>query len=226
MTIMFRANSKTPFYGPHQQSGKATSGTSVSEADAAMVLIHGRGASAESILTLANEFDAPELHYVAPQADRFTWYPYSFLAPTSHNEPGLSSGLQAIFDIVTTLEKEGISKVKIIIAGFSQGACLATEFVARHPARYGGIIALSGGLIGDSVSIENYSGSLNGTPYFVGCSDVDPHIPVERVHESADVMEKLGANVTKSIYPGMGHTVNEDEITHAKKIIIDVLSKA
>lgn len=224
--VMFRANSKTPFYGPHQQTGKKTGGIPVSEADAAMILVHGRGASAESILTLANEFDAPELHYVAPQADRFTWYPYSFLAPTSHNEPGLSSGLQAIFDIVTNLEGEGISKEKIIIAGFSQGACLATEFVARHTARYGGIIALSGGLIGESVTAENYSGSLEGTPYFVGCSDVDPHIPVERVHESAEVMEMLGAKVTKSIYPGMGHTVIEDEISNAKKIINVVLSKA
>lgn len=223
---MFRANSKTPFYGPHQQAGKKTGGIPVSEADAAMILVHGRGASAESILTLANDFDAPELHYVAPQADRFTWYPYSFLAPTAHNEPGLSSGLQAIFDIVTNLEKEGISKEKIIIAGFSQGACLATEFVARHTARYGGIIALSGGLIGESVTAENYSGSLEGTPYFVGCSDVDPHIPVERVHESAEVMEMLGAKVTKSIYPGMGHTVIEDEISNAKKIINVVLSKA
>lgn len=222
---MFRANSANPFTGPHQKTGVATAGASVSEAKAAMILIHGRGASAESILTLANEFNTSEIHYVAPQAEQFTWYPYSFLAPTTHNEPGLSSGLQAIFDILTNLEKEGIPKEKIIITGFSQGACLATEFVARHPARYGGIIALSGGLIGDSVSAANYSGSLDNTPYFVGCSDVDPHIPVERVHESADVMGKLGADVTKQIYPGMGHTVNEDEILNAKNIITDVLSK-
>lgn len=222
---MFRANSEKPFSGPHQKTGVATAGVSVSEAKAAMILIHGRGASAESILTLGNEFDTTELHYVAPKADQFTWYPYSFLAPTSQNEPGLSSGLQAIFDILTDLEEEGLPKEKIIIAGFSQGACLATEFVARHPARYGGVIALSGGLIGDSVSVDSYTGSLDDTPYFVGCSDVDPHIPVERVHESADVMEKLGASVTKKIYPGMGHTVNEDEISNVKKIISDVLSE-
>ena len=223
---MFRANSAKPFSGPHQKTGVATTGVSASEAKAAMILVHGRGASAESILTLSNEFDTSELHYAAPQAEHFTWYPYSFLAPTSQNEPGLSSGLQAIFDILSNLEEEGIPKEKIIIAGFSQGACLATEFVARHPARYGGVIALSGGLIGDSVAFENYTGSLDRTPYFVGCSDVDPHIPVERVHESAEVMEKLGAEVTKKIYPGMGHTVIEDEISNAKKIITDVLSKA
>tara|TARA_R100001143_G_scaffold63588_2_gene72814 strand:- start:69876 stop:70547 length:672 start_codon:yes stop_codon:yes gene_type:complete len=222
---MFRANSEKPFSGPHQKTGTATAGTSASEAKAAMILIHGRGASAESILTLGNEFDTTKLHYVAPQADQFTWYPYSFLAPTKQNEPGLSSGLQAIFDILSDLEKNGIPKEKIIIAGFSQGACLATEFAARHPARYGGVVALSGGLIGDAVTADNYNGSLDHTPYFVGCSDVDPHIPVERVHESADVMEKLGAIVTKKIYPGMGHTVNEDEITNAKKIITNVLSK-
>lgn len=223
---MFRANSENPFNGPHQKTGVSTAGAPVSEAKAAMILVHGRGASAKSILTLGNEFNTSELHYVAPQADQFTWYPYSFLAPTTHNEPGLSSGLQAIFDILTNLEMEGLSKEKIIIAGFSQGACLATEFVARHPAKYGGVIALSGGLIGDSVSADNYTGTLNNTPYFVGCSDVDPHIPVERVHESAEVMERLGAAVTKMIYPGMGHTVNEDEIMNAKKIISDVLSKS
>lgn len=220
---MFRVNSANPFKGPHQQTGVATAGASVSEAKAAMILIHGRGATAESILTLGNEFNASDLHYVAPQADQFTWYPYSFLEPTEHNEPGLSSGLQAIFDILSNLEKEGISKDKIIIGGFSQGACLATEFVGRHPARYGGVIALSGGLIGDSVSVENYNGSLDNTPYFIGCSDVDPHIPVERVHDSADVMDKLGADVTKKIYPGMGHTVNEDEINHINNMIQRVL---
>jgi len=220
---MFRADTKDPFNGPHQKTGVATAGVSAPEAGAAIVLIHGRGATAESILTLSHEVDAPEVHYVAPQADQLTWYPYSFLAPTSQNEPGLSSGLQAIFDIVTNLENEGIPKKKIIIAGFSQGACLATEFVARHTARFGGIIALSGGLIGDSVAVENYSGSLNDTPYFVGCSDIDPHIPVERVHESADIMEKLGAFVTKSIYPGMGHTVNEDEIEQINKMVFAVI---
>lgn len=220
---MFRANNETPFKGPHQHTGSVSSGASPEQALAAMVLIHGRGASAKSILTLAYEFDMERIHFIAPQAHQHTWYPYSFLEPTDKNEPGLSSGLQAIYNLVSDLERAGIPKEKIIIAGFSQGACLASEFVARHPARYGGLAALSGGLIGDSLAADNYTGSLEGTPYFVGCSDIDPHIPVERVHESADILERLGADVTKKIYPGMGHTVNEDEIGHINKMIQKVL---
>ena len=216
---MFRATADKPFDGPHQNSNPVTKGTSPDKADAAMILIHGRGATAESILMLTDEFGENNLHYAAPQANQFQWYPHSFLAPTERNEPGLSSGLQAIFDIVSDLEEAGIPKEKIILLGFSQGACLASEFVARHPARYGGLVALSGGLIGETVSAENYSGSLEGTPYFLGCSDIDPHIPVERVHESAEILEGLGAAVTKQIYPGMGHTVNRNEIEHIKKLI-------
>lgn len=216
---MFRANSEKPFQGPHQNSNILTHGASPKEAEFAMIMIHGRGASAESIITLSNEFDTGNIHYRAPQANQFTWYPYSFLQPTERNEPGLSSGLQVIFDIISDLQKEGIPKEKIVLLGFSQGACLATEFVARHPARYGGLVALSGGLIGESVQEEEYKGDLEGTPYFIGCSDVDPHIPVERVNESVKVLEKLGAEVTKKIYPGMGHTVNQDEIEHIKKIL-------
>jgi phospholipase/carboxylesterase len=217
---MFRANSEKPFQGPHQKSGTVTAGTAPDKAKAAMIMIHGRGASAESILTLANDFDNIEdFHLAAPQANQFTWYPYSFLSPTERNEPGLSSGLQAIFDIINDLEEKGIPKEKIILLGFSQGACLASEYVARHPARYGGLVALSGGLIGDTISAKNYTGSLKNTPYFVGCSDIDPHIPVERVHESADILGGLGASVTKKIYPGLGHTVIEDEISEVKKII-------
>jgi len=216
---MFRANSEKPFQGPHQNSNIATHGVSPEKADLAMIMIHGRGASAESIITLSNEFDTGSIHYRAPQANQFTWYPYSFLQPTERNEPGLSSGLQVIFDIISDLENEGIPKEKIVLLGFSQGACLATEYVARHPERFAGLIALSGGLIGKSVQIDQYEGDLDGTPYFVGCSDVDPHIPVERVNKSTEVMKKLGANITKKIYPGMGHTVNQDEIDHIKKIL-------
>lgn len=221
---MFRANLEDPFEGPHQNSDIITHGKSPQDADMAMVLIHGRGASAKSILTLTDEFDNDNIHYLAPEATGYTWYPYSFLEPTEKNEPGLSSGLQLIFNIISNLEKDGFLKERIILLGFSQGACLATEFVARHPARYGGIIALSGGLIGENVKSEEYEGDLDGTPYFVGCSDVDPHIPVERVDESAEVMENLGANVIKKIYPGMGHTVNHDEIAHIKKILNTVRS--
>ncbi len=221
---MFRANSDHPFQGPHQETEPVTKGAPAGEADAAMIMIHGRGATAESILALADEFDTGDLHYVAPQARQYTWYPHSFLAPTDQNEPGLSSGLQAIYDIISNLEKNGIPKEKIILLGFSQGACLASEFAARHPARYGGLVALSGGLIGESLHPEEYSGSLKGTPYFVGCSDVDPHIPVERVDKSVEILGSLGADVTKKIYPGMGHTVNQDEIDQIKKIVESVRS--
>ena len=185
-----------------------------------MIMIHGRGASAESIIGLANEFDhKDQITFLAPQASGFTWYPYSFLAPTDQNQPGLNSGLQAIFDLVVKAENEGIKKDKIFIFGFSQGACLATEFVARHPDFYGGLIALSGGLIGDSVSSKNYEGSLEGTEVFLGCSDVDPHIPKERVDETEEVFTKLGGNIIKKIYPGMGHLVNEDEIAEVQRIL-------
>lgn len=216
---MFRVDREDPFQGPHQNQIIARGGADAESATAAMILIHGRGASADSILMLADEFDAPELHYVAPQASGHQWYPFSFLAPTDKNEPGLSSGLQAISDIIDELESKGIKKENIILLGFSQGACLTSEFVARHPAKYGGLIALSGGLIGDTVSAQNYSGSLEQSPVFLGCSNIDPHIPKERVDESEKILEGLNGNVTKSIYKGMGHTVNEDEISEVKKII-------
>lgn len=216
---MFRVSAQDPFEGPHQNQNVAKSGAKVDDATAAMIMIHGRGASADSILMLAEEFDASDLHYVAPQASGHQWYPYSFLAPTDKNEPGLSSGLQAISDIIDELESKGIEKEKIILLGFSQGACLASEFVARHPAKYGGLVALSGGLIGDRVLGENYSGNLEQTSVFLGCSNIDPHIPKERVDESEEILTGLNGNVTKKIYKGMGHTVNEDEINEVKKII-------
>lgn len=223
---MFKANSENPFQGPHQKTAVATDGEAPENAKGAVILIHGRGATAPSIITLKHELDIEGFHLAAPQASGNTWYPYSFMAPSKNNEPGLSSGLQAIYNIVYDLEEKGISKDKIIILGFSQGACLATEFVARHPAKYGGLIAFSGGMIGegDSVNPDNYTGSLENTPYFVGCSDNDAHIPVERVEESAEVMTKLGADVTKKIYPGMGHTIIRDEIDEAQKIINTVKS--
>lgn len=222
---MFRASSEKPFKGPHQKTPRYTAGTEAARAAGGVIFIHGRGATASSILQLAGDLEATDLFLAAPQASGNTWYPYSFLMPTEKNEPGLSSGLQAIDDLIREMEEKGIPKEKIIICGFSQGACLASEYVARHPARYGGLIAFSGGLIGDTVNPENYSGSLEGTPYFVGSSDIDAHIPEERVHESAAVMEKLNADVTSKIYPGMGHTIIADELEHAKKIIQSVRSK-
>lgn len=221
---MFRADTNSQFKGPHQDQPAATGGTDIARAKGAMILIHGRGASAESILMLADEFNTPELYYIAPQASSHQWYPHSFLAPTERNEPGLSSGLQVIFDSIKGFENSGIPKEKIILLGFSQGACLASEYVARHPAKYGGLAALSGGLIGDNISAENYSGSLKQTPVFLGCSNIDPHIPKERVDESEKILSSLDAEVTKKIYKGMGHTVNEDEIDEVKNIIQKVKS--
>lgn len=219
---MFRANSEDPFQGPHQKSNTVHAGADIERASGALIMIHGRGATAESIIMLAEEFGDHNLHIVAPQASQFQWYPNSFLAPTQQNEPGLSSGLQAIHTIIAELEEKGIKKEKTILLGFSQGACLASEYVARHPAKYGGLIVFSGGLIGDSISAENYSGSLEQTPVFMGCSDIDHHIPEERVHDSAEILESLGASLTRKIYPGMGHTVNEDEIKHATEIITSI----
>lgn len=221
---MFRASKENPFTGPHQKGNVVYAGTKPSEARAAMIMIHGRGATAESIITLASEFTGNGLYLAAPQAHQFQWYPYSFLAPTERNEPGLSSGLQVIYDIVSDLETKGFPKEKIILLGFSQGACLATEFVARHPAKYGGLIVLSGGLIGDEVSANDYKGSLGGTQVFLGCSNVDPHIPKERVNETDSILNDMGAEVTKKIYKGMGHTVNQDEIEEAQKIINSAIS--
>lgn len=221
---LFRIDPENPFHGPHQGKPVAKAGASPDEADAAMILVHGRGASAQSILMFADEFERNDIHYLAIQADRNTWYPNSFLAPKEQNEPGISSGLQAISDQITSLNKDGIPIERIVLLGFSQGACLASEFAARHPKRYGGLVALSGGLIGSEVDAGNYTGSFEETPVFMGCSDRDPHIPQIRVDKTAEILRSLGAKVTKKIYPGMGHTVNEDEIANVKQML-DKLGK-
>jgi predicted esterase len=153
------------------------------------------------------------------QAQDNTWYPYSFLSPIVQNEPGITSGLQAVADVVAQVEASGIPTDKIILGGFSQGACLASEFVARHPKRYGGLLVFSGGVIGPLGMARHYNGSLDGTPVFMGCSDVDFHIPVERVEETADLLTQLGGKVSKKIYPGMDHTIIQDEIDEAMKIV-------
>ena len=209
--------------GPHQGQQVVNSGKPLAEAQAAMILVHGRGATAVSILELANELHQPEFAYLAPQAAHNTWYPYSFLAPMTQNEPGLSSGLQAIGELVDQVAAAGIPADRLVLAGFSQGACLASEFVARDARRYGGLLAFSGGLIGPPGTPRDYDGSLAGTPVFLGCSDVDFHIPLERVVETAAVFTKLGANVNKQIYPNMGHTIVQDEIDRANQIMQAIL---
>ncbi len=219
---LFRVDPQNPFSGPHQNQQLATGGEPAADANIAMILVHGRGASAQSMLLFSKEFERDDIHYRALQADRHSWYPHSFMAQKQMNEPGISSGLQAIYDQITHIEDEGIPKNKIVLLGFSQGACLGTEFAARHPQKYGAIIGLSGGLIGDTVDADNYSGSLEGTPVFLGCSDRDPHIPKERVNETAQIFEQLDADVNKQIYKGMGHTVNKDEINTINTILYDI----
>jgi predicted esterase len=204
---------------PQQGQPVATAGTPLDRATAAMVMVHGRGATAESILTLAPVLDRPGFAYLAPQASANTWYPYSFMATMSQNEPGITSGLQAIADVLARIAAAGITPDRTMLLGFSQGACLALEFAARNARRYGGIAGLSGGLIGPDGTPRNYAGSLADTPVFLGCSDIDPHIPMERVEHTAEVLTSLGANVTTRLYPGMGHTVNDDEIAHVQRMM-------
>jgi predicted esterase len=189
-----------------------------------MVMIHGRGATADSILTLVPAIDTPGFVYLAPQAAGNTWYPNSFLAPIPSNEPGISSGLAAIDDIMERIEAADIPPERTMLLGFSQGACLSLEYAARNARRYGGIAGLSGGLIGPDGTPRNYSGSFDGTPVFLGCSDVDSHIPAERVRETAGVLEKMGAIVTMRLYPGMGHTVNDDEVKHVRELMAAVVA--
>jgi phospholipase/carboxylesterase len=198
--------------GPHQGQPVLTVGEALEKARAAMIMIHGRGASAEDILELVGELKQPGFAFLAPQARGYTWYPNSFLAPVASNEPGLSSGLAVIASILDRLTRAGIPAERTMLLGFSQGACLTLEFAARNARRYGGVVGLSGGLIGPDGTPRDYAGSLEGTPVFLGCSDVDPHVPKERVEESAEVLRRLGGDVTTRLYPRMDHTVNRDEL--------------
>jgi len=198
----------------------ATAGAPLAQARAAMIMIHGRGASAQSILSLAAELPAEGIAYLAPQAAGGVWYPQRFLAPLAANEPHLSNALAAIGGLVGQVAQAGIPAERTYLLGFSQGACLALEYAARNPQRYGGVFGLSGGLIGPEVQPERYLGSLLGTPVLLGCSDVDFHIPLERVHQSRDALAALGGAVTERIYPGMDHTVNLDEVEFIRQVIL------
>jgi phospholipase/carboxylesterase len=209
----------TGVMGPHQGLPVRTAGEPLASAQAAMIMVHGRGATAEDILMLVEELAQPGFAYLAPAAAGHTWYPNSFLAPIASNEPGLSSGLAVIASLLDQVSKAGIPAERIVIVGFSQGACLSLEFVARHARRYGGVIALSGGLIGPDGTPRDYPGSLAGTPVFLGCSDIDPHIPKERVLLSAEILQALGGQVTAKLYPRLGHTINRDEIVIARSIV-------
>jgi predicted esterase len=208
---------------PHLTQPVFATGRTLDSASGALILLHGRGASAEDILSLSINLDFPQLAYLAPQAEGYTWYPNRFIAPVEQNEPYLSAGLSKIDEIVKDLEAHHIPAEKIFIGGFSQGACLASEYVIRNPQRYGGLLVFSGGYIGPLGIQRHPRGDLNAMPAFLGCSDEDPHIPLQRVKETTALLKSMGARVTEKIYPHMGHTIIEDEIKLARQIISESL---
>lgn len=204
---------------PHAGQPVLASGAALTDARLVAILLHGRGASAEDILGLASDLRLPDVAYLAPQAAGHTWYPYSFLTPMEKNEPSLSSALGTVAALVADLGERGFSPDRVALMGFSQGACLALEYAARHARRYACVAALSGGLIGPPGTPRDYAGAFDGTPIFLGCSDIDPHIPLERVKESATVCRRMGATVDERIYPGMGHTVSVDEMSAVREML-------
>jgi predicted esterase len=196
-----------------------TAGAPLSQARAAMIMIHGRGADAESILMLAEEFKRPDFAYLAPQAADGTWYPNRFLAPTASNEPWLSSALATVDNLIGRINAAGIPTERLMLLGFSQGACLALEYAARNAKRYGGVIGLSGGVIGADDEPRHDHGNFAGTPIFLGCSDADFHIPKTRVERAAQILKALGGEVTMRLYPNMEHTVNHDEVKFIRSMM-------
>jgi len=204
---------------PHAGQPVAVLGPAPESSRGAMIMIHGRNATPASILELVSLIGVPDIHYVAPAAADNTWYPYSFLTDIEKNEPGISSGYFVIDGLVNDLTARGVPRQRIFLLGFSQGACLASTWAARHAARWGGVFALSGGLIGPPGTTWPFPGSFEGTPVFLGCSDVDSHIPKERVEESADLFRRMGATVTMRLYASMGHTVNNDEIMFLRETL-------
>lgn len=212
----------------HEGQRVLRGGAPIANAQAVLVLLHGRGASAEDIYSLGEEVSAgaPGVAFLAPQAAGNTWYPQRFLAPLSQNEPYLTSALGVVGGLVGEASKNQVPFGNILLIGFSQGACLALEFASRHARRYGGVAGLSGALIGPPGGARNLKGSLAGTPVYLGCSDRDPHIPLASVEESAEIFRTLGARVAKSIFPGMGHTVNAEELEAVKSLVRDAASGA
>jgi phospholipase/carboxylesterase len=204
---------------PHGGERVLMGGAPLETAAGALIAIHGRGAGAEDIMALAREIAPPDVTILAPQAAGNTWYPYAFLEPRERNEPYLSSALRIVADLIAQVDEHGIPPKRVALMGFSQGACLALEAAARNARRYAGVIGLSGGLIGPPGTSFDFAGSLDGTPVFLGCSDVDPHIPRERVEKSAVALDQLGAAVDVRLYPGMGHTVNRDELEAARAML-------
>ncbi len=209
---------------PHRGQPLHQSGAPAEKADAVVILMHGRGATAADILELADVLNVGRVCYLAPQAAGRTWYPNRFIAPIEENEPALSSALGILHDLVQRVEEIGIPAPRIFLVGFSQGGCVALEFAARNPRRYGGVVGLSSGLIGPDVSLTHYRGSLEGTPVLVACSDRDPHIPLQRVHDTVEILRVLGGRVQEAIYPGMGHTIHADEIEQIRYLLHQAIS--
>jgi phospholipase/carboxylesterase len=198
-----------------------TAGQPLGTANKALIMLHGRGGSAADILSMAAHLHVADFTLLAPQAPGNTWYPKSFLVPPAQNEPYLSAALASVAQAVATAQQHRIAPENLYFLGFSQGACLTLEYVARHAARYGGVVAFTGGLIGDRIYLENYGGDFGGTPMFLGASDPDFHVPVERVRASTALLTSLGAAVTERVYPNMGHTITQEEIDLANKLIFN-----
>jgi phospholipase/carboxylesterase len=196
-----------------------TAGKDLPGAGKALILVHGRGGSAEDILTLADALPVKDFVLFAPKAAAHSWYPYSFLAPTQQNEPWLTAALNVLKQLVIDINNQGITNGNIWFAGFSQGACLTLEFAARNATRYGGVAAFTGGLIGDRIYPDHYSGGFAGTPIFIGTGDPDFHVPVTRVHDTTALLQKMNAAVTERVYPGMGHTITTSEIAEAARAV-------
>lgn len=196
-----------------------SAGKPFTEAGKALIMIHGRGGSAEDILSIASHLQVQDFALLAPQATNSTWYPYSFLMPPEQNEPGLSSALQIISDLEMDLNEQGIGAENLYFLGFSQGACLCLEYIARNAKKYGGAVAFTGGLIGDKIYEENYVGDFKNTPVFIGTSDPDPHVPVTRVEATEEILKKLNAKATVKVYKNMGHTISQDEVNLANSLI-------
>lgn len=209
--------------GPHDGGDVVAAGVPLGGSRAAMILVHGRNAAPRNILDVAHALDRPGFTLLAPAAAGNTWYPHGFMADTDSNEPGLSSGLRVLEGLVGSILDAGVPRENLVLLGFSQGACLTAEFAVRHAGRFGGVIVYSGGLIGPPGTEWRYPGSFDGTPVFLGCSDIDGHVPKTRVEESAEVFERMGADVTMRIYPGMGHLVNEDELAFTRTLMEDIL---
>jgi predicted esterase len=210
---------------PHAGQPVLTAGPDPEKAPATLVLVHGRGASAESMLSLHDALGIEGLAALAPQAAGHTWYPQSFLAPLEANQPYLDSALRKLDSVVTDLLSRGIPSERIAVLGFSQGACLTSEYAARNPRQYGAVMALTGGLIGPPATPRNYAGSLEGTPVFLGTSDPDPHVPFERVRETERVLAKMGAKVEVRRYPGMPHTINEEELDVCRTLLQRIVTR-